>query len=361
MRKNDCCAILVNFFGADETAEAAHSLSKDAPDAQILIVDNSADADEFTRLTKSVPASARILNAGANLGFGRACNLAWVATEAPYVFFINPDVRILPGCTEALVQVLESDTSLAAVAPRQYLDSKCQWQLPPAWLPTAVRSWSYEAAMRHPQYAKRLARAQRAENFQLWTARSPVVQRALSGGALMLRRSALGGLELPFDPGFFMYFEDSDLCLRLRRRGRRMAVVPDATAVHSWRNLPHKAPLMERSASVYFEKHWPAGQRHWLERAEALIREPFTLPPGGWQYEAVVDSRVAVPAFWHKGWMLELSPSPMMQPAIGCIGSGPEVFVDSAVLDAFCGAPVFGRLSGVPLDDICKAMLLRWF
>lgn len=358
MSMQRCVAVLVNYFGAEDIAQAVHSIVQDAADCEVLVVDNSADAAEFARLADLLPASVRLLDAGANLGFGQACNLAWQQTQTPLVFFVNPDVRLLPGCMAALRAALQVQPGWVAVAPQQFLDAACQWRLPPAWLPTALRAWTHEVAMRQPRAARRLAQAQRAENWRLWSATPAVAQRALSGGALMLRRSALADDELPFDPRFFMYFEDSDLCLRLRRRGQAMAVVPAARAVHAWRNLPHKGPLMERAAPVYFDKHWPPGQRPWLDKAGAQ-GEPLALP-GGWAHQVCDGAAVAVPADWHNAWLLELSPSPLLQPAVGLLGIGALATVPQAVRESFCGAPLFGRLSGLPLQSIDSARWLRW-
>lgn len=346
-----CAIVLVNWFGAEDIAQAARAAQLDAPQARIIVVDNSANAAEHQRLHALLGQHApgtQLLDAGANLGFGRACNLAFASTAAPFVFFVNPDVRLQRGCTAALVQALQADAGLAAVAPRQFLDSRCQWYMPPAWLPTAVRAWVHEHALRDARAWQRLGRAVRAENLRLWTAHAPVPQRALSGGALMLRRSALAPGEEPFDARFFMYYEDSDLSLRLRRSGQRLAVVPAARAIHAWRNLPHKDGLMRAGGQVYFDKHWPAGAAGtpdpWLARASALAATtpdfdpPFTVHAG---------ARIDIPPAWQGGWLLELSPSPLLQPCIGLIAAGAQALVPREVLQAFGPAQVHGRLSAL--------------
>ena len=340
-------AVLVNYFSAPDIAQAAQSVLQDAPGTQVLVVDNSANAAEHQRLCALLPPGAQALDAGANLGFGRGCNLGWQASKADHVFFVNPDVQLLgPGCIRTLVQALQADAGLAAVAPRQFLDPRCQWHLPPAWLPTALRAWVSERVQRDARHAPRLARAAQAENLRLWQARAPIDQRALSGSALMLRRSALAPDELPFDPQFFMYYEDSDLCLRLRRAGWRMAVVPAARAIHAWRNAPHKQPLMEQGGQVYFQKHWPAGAQHpWLARAAQQASRPASTLPA-WQ--PLSQPWLDVPPAWHSGWLLEASPSPLLQPAIGLLAAGARASLPPAVLQAIAGATLYARLSPLP-------------
>lgn len=353
-------AVLVNYFGAPDIAQAARSVLADAPEAEVLVVDNSADTAEHQRLGALLPAGARLIDAGANLGFGRACNLAWASTAAPFVFFVNPDVQLVGGgCTAALVQALQADPGLAAVSPRQFLDNRCQWYMPPAGLPTAVRAWAHERALRESDIWQRLGRAARAENLRLWTAREPIPQRALSGGALLLRRAALAPEGLPFDPQFFMYYEDSDLCLRLRQAGWRLAVVPAARAVHTWRNQPHKHALMHAGGRVYFGKHYARGPGlAWLERADAVAVTPPGMFPG-----CVLETPwVDVPPAWQAGWLLELSPSPLLQPAIGLIAAGSKARIPAAVSESFCTSPLYGRLSALTDNGNLRAeaLVMRW-
>ena len=354
-----CCAVLVNYLGAAETAAAALAVLIDAPGIRVLVVDNSHDAAEHALLQALLPRTVEVLDAGSNLGFGRACNLAWLASQEEFVLFVNPDVRLQPGCTAALVDAMGADPTLAAVAPRQYLDSACRWHLPPAWLPTPIRAWSHEKALRDSRAWHRLAMAARAEGLRLWLAKdAPVVQRALSGGALMLRRAALPQGEEPFDPRFFMYYEDSDLCMRLRRRHLRLAVQPQAGAVHAWRNLPHKTQLMNDAAAVYFAKYDPSGTSTWNARARALAALPVRT--AAWPAFAPWPTHgVHLPTSWHGGWALELGLSPLLQTVLARIGAGPVVEEPLDALAQLGGAAVYGRLG--PLHSSGdEALYFHW-
>lgn len=339
-----CCAVLVNYFGAVDTAGAALSVLGDAPDTSLVVVDNSNDQDEHTLLRSLLPRAAHVIDAGENLGFGGACNLAWKNREEEFMLFVNPDVRLLPGCVSALTALLARLPSVAAVAPRQYLDAACQWLLPPAWLPTALRAWTHEKALRNGRGWRRLALAARAEHLQLWQADSALQQRAVSGGVFMLRRDALSPGEDPFDPRFFMYFEDSDLCMRLRMRGAVVMVEPAAKAVHAWRNLPHKAPLMAEAAATYFAKYDPAGCSPWHAKARQLTSAPPD--PGAWPVfnDWPTDQGMRVPVALQSGWLLELALSPLFQTVIGRFGSGGVIEEPTDVLALLGAAEVFGRL-----------------
>ena len=337
-----CSAILVNFHGAADTAAAARSAIEGTPGLEVLVVDNSADDVEFNSLKQLLPSEARLLRASHNLGFGRACNLAFNASDADFVFLVNPDVKILPGCISSLIAELQRDCRIGAVAPRQYLDDACQWLLPPSWFPTTMRAWATEVALKDRVHARRLSRALRAESSRYWTASQALVQRALSGGAMLIRRSAIGPSDELFDPRFFMYFEDSDLCVRLKRSGYLLEMLPRAEAVHRWRNQPHKAALMADGAAVYFDKHQGATNR-WQEKSARMAPLP-SLRPLLEEYRVFPCEGLVVPKEWESGWLLELSPSPLLSPSIGRLGAGSRVDFPHEALASFEGAIVFGRL-----------------
>lgn len=346
-----CCAILVNYRGAAEIAAAVESVWADAPGIEVRVVDNSDDDAEWALLQSLLPRFVHLHRAEGNIGFGRGCDLAVRASSADCFFLVNPDVRLVPGCTAALADALARDTTLGAVAPRQFLDAALQWRLPPSWLPTAVRAWATERARREPAIRRKIRHATGAEALRYWQVRQvPLRQRALSGGAVMVHRRALDAEGKLFDPRFFMYFEDSDLCMRLRRRGWGMAMVPGAKAVHAWRNAPHKQGLMEAAAAAYFGKHY--ADDRWLQKARQLQhtppdpmgdpRQPFVRTANG--------MALAVPDALQTAWVLELSPDPLRQICIGHLGTGARAFVSYTTLEHFGASSVFVRLRGSRLD-----------
>ena len=343
-----CCAVLVNYRDAAEVAAAVQSVLDDEPGIEVRVVDNSDDDAEWDRLQSLLPPTVHSHRGQGNIGFGRGCNLAVRASSADCFFLVNPDVRLVRGCTAALMDVLAADATLGAVAPRQFLDAALQWRLPPSWLPTAVRAWATERARREPAIRERVRRATGAEALRSWQARhAPLRQRALSGGALMVHRRVLDAGGDLFDPRFFMYFEDSDLCMRLRRQGWGMAMVPGALAVHAWHNAPHKQGLMEEGAAIYFSKHY-AGDR-WLHKSHQLQH----VPPSPLGDDEQPGERTAggmaldVPAALQQGWVLELSPDPLRQISVGHLGTGARAFASYQTLAHFGEGTVFVRLRSI--------------
>ena len=349
----DVTCIVVNYFCSKLTLEAVRSFHSQCPDGRIVVVDNSADESEQLILSEGLPANAQLIVQSQNIGFGGACNLALIYCDEPMVLLINPDVILMSDCVAHLREALASDPELGAVSPMQFWDRSFRWMLPPAWLPTGIGQWTLSAAHRNRRTARRLSRAYHSIALKLWSAgsESVVEQRALSGGAMMLRREAVATLGLLFDPTYFMYYEDSDLCLRFRRKGWKLAIARSALVVHEWTHSEAKIAMMETSQAQYFEKNF-SGQGQWETRLQRAVREsPLDglLPAKKLAYGTAA---LPVPKDWQAGWVLEAGPSPLLIPALGFIGSGASADIDWSLMRRMGETShIFLRLC--PLDSSC--------
>lgn len=362
-------AILVNYFGHADIAQAVLSLQADVPDLDIIVVDNSKHAEEAAALQTalSLAKPVTVLTAPDNLGFGQACN--WAAAmrpEAAFYWLVNPDVRVLPGCLAALLEAMEAHPRLGAVAPLQFLDQDQTLIFSPSWRPTALGMWASEVAQRQPRAWQRYTAAVGAESRRVLQAKqdndrgktvAPLPQRALSGAIVLLRRQALAQIGGLFDPRYFMYYEDSDLCLRLRRGGWGMALVPYARALHLWTMGGHKAGLMAQAAPVYFNTHF--AHSRWMALAAHAAQQPGWIHPHHPLWPQAQHK--LVPTAWQRGWMLELSPQPLLLPSVLLAGEGTRLEWPKAALAAVQGAPLWARLSPLNAQDAAGFYPSLWW
>lgn len=235
--------------------------------------DSSAVARRYTPDVLSLP----------NPGFGAAINeAARCAPEADAYFLLNPDCRITAPDYAALTSAL-TDPALGAVAPlMRYPDGRYGVSAGPEpsmakeWLaalradhlvPKGVKSLLARSALlrgRLPMLAYLDTGPGRAVNRVSW----------VSGFCMLVRGEAfraVGG----FDPGFFMYFEDVDICRRLRAAGWAVASVGLSVAEHKESTSSAavgKRGLYRSGMSVYFAKHGTRGQRL---SAQVLRRLPI--------------------------------------------------------------------------------------
>ncbi len=196
---------------------------------------------------------------GRNLGYGGAANVGAAGAREPWLLVANPDIRFSPGSVDVLIEAAEA------------------WPKAGAWGPAILTPQGdlYPSARALPSLGRGIGHALAGWWWPSnpWTAsyrrerEAPVEGEAgwLSGSCLLLRREAfeqVGG----FDPDFFMYFEDVDLCDRLGRAAWASVYVPTAVVEHGGGHATKRAPkLMLRahhsSAYRYLARRYP-GARH---------------------------------------------------------------------------------------------------
>lgn len=251
--------ILVNYFMSADLKLALDRL-RNWRRGTVWIVDNSCDATEgaaLKKLARDCP-TVRILTAAENLGFGRGCNWAWALSVAPHVLLLNPDAQIEPTDIKRLSARLSRQSDLGAVSPLTYWNPEQSFLLP---APSNQSPWTHALSAlstRMPGLTRQLAARMVCRTRSSGRHGAGLVDvKMLAGALLMLKRRAVeacGGL---FDPTYFMFFEDADLCLRLRKGGFGLAIDGSCRAVHTYRHKAYKAGLMAQSQSIFFRQHYP--------------------------------------------------------------------------------------------------------
>jgi len=158
-------------------------------DLPVLVVDN-ASPDETLAVVRAVrPATEMIANAR-NLGFGAACNLGLDGVRTEFALLANPDARLTEAAVAALVAAAEAHPGHRLVAPL-LMDGEGR----------PIRSWNVAQPRR--------GLLPRNRDAEPWPEGPTCV--AFASGACLLLRPADG---LRFDEGFFLFYEDDDLCAR---------------------------------------------------------------------------------------------------------------------------------------------------
>ncbi len=309
---------IVNYFSAADVRRCLGQLGAWGH-GTVWLIDNSQDAAELASLRECTQSLSwvRLIDAGANLGFGRACNLAFARSTAPLFLLLNPDARVAPADLLALAQAMHDDPRLAAASPRIYWNEARTFLLPQAFAQTPWTAIGQALGSRSRGLTRWVADRYLAAQRQRMASSSPFEADFLAGAVMMLRRDAVqsaGGL---FDPDYFMFFEDSDLSLRLRRAGWRLAIVPAASAVHEYRHKPFKADMMAHSRSQYYRKRyaWFHRMSGGLARVDRLARP---VPVGRW-FETLPSPCRTLAEFTcatRAAGVIAFSPSLLMMPAI---------------------------------------------
>ena len=191
---------------------------------EILVVDN-ASADSYPGRCVALSPMVRVLRSEENLGFSAANNRAIRASRGQYVLILNDDALLNKGSLRLMIERLESSPGLAAVGPK-FLnpDGSPQKGFTNACFPQ-LRHIVCQILMLEPLLER-----------NAWTRDALTVCRNpeksgeaehLAGACLLARREALDAIGL-FDEGFYYFYEDVDLCFRLRRAGWGVVYLAEA-------------------------------------------------------------------------------------------------------------------------------------
>ena len=241
----DISVVITAFNQYDLTIQTLLHLSGSAGASfEVILVDN-ASLDETRHIERHVKGLRLIRNAG-NAGFLLATNQGIAAARGRYVLMLNNDVIVPPNALQRAMQRLERDAGIGAVGGK-IVRTHGQLQEAGCILFSNGSSLGYgrDADPFDPQYD-----FVRDVDY-------------CSGVFLMLPRGVLaelGGLDADYAPA---YYEETDLCVRIWKRGLRVVYDPNVVIIHlefgSSRNPDAPRALMRRNRDVFVEKH-----REWL-------------------------------------------------------------------------------------------------
>ncbi len=225
-------AVIVNYNTGPDLRLALQSIVDEMAGAAWdgVVVDN-ASSDDSAAIAEEFAPQVRLLRNRVNVGFGSGVNQGVRASSAPLVLVMNPDCRLTAGSLAAMRAELEAHPQCAIVGPR-VLDPDGSVQGSARGDPDMLTGlFGRTGALRRllpwlPVSTRNVVSAGVVPDG----ARS-VIADWVSGACMLIRREAftsVGG----FDERYFLYWEDADLCRRLRARGYHVRYVPGADVVH---------------------------------------------------------------------------------------------------------------------------------
>lgn len=201
--------------------------SIDGEDAhEVIVVDNGSTDGSVAMVSADFPQVKLLVNAE-NTGYGAAANQAIAACRADYLLLLNSDTLLQPNSAQALRAYLDAHPRVAVVGPRLL---NADGTLQPSCYPFPSPGHLF---LEESLLGRGVARLPGLRERYLRTWRHDKARPApwVLGAALAIRRAAfaqVGG----FDPEYFMYYEEIDLCYRLRGQGWEVHFAPVTTVVH---------------------------------------------------------------------------------------------------------------------------------
>ena len=194
--------IIVHFNTPDILKQCIDSIYKYCSDTSVetIIVDNHSQLRPIT-INQSDYINCKIIYNKSNLGFSCANNIGAQIANGKYLFFVNSDTLFESNLLQSCKAEIELDIDTGIVGPRLLNeDRSIQY---------------YGSAISHFKYR---GYSKRSVPF-------------LSGAAMFIRKKDFENLK-GFDEHFFFYNEDVDLCIRMKRTGKKLIYLPETTLVH---------------------------------------------------------------------------------------------------------------------------------
>lgn len=262
--------VVVNYNAGQALVRCLDSVFAAARDMRlrVFVVDNRS-TDGSARMAKGSHPEITLIENHENVGFGSAANQGIDAGSAPWIFALNPDAAISHGTFREFLALADRSPRVGAIGVLVRDPDGVIY-------PSARKIPTFAEAAGHALLGPLLRdnRFSRAYTMDDWDRTSEREVDWVSGSCMFLRRSVIelvGG----FDPRFFMYAEDADLCTRIRGARFKVLFAPVMEVVHD-RGLStrgSKRMIWEHSRSIYryFEKHHAKGWRRVLLPPARLV------------------------------------------------------------------------------------------
>jgi len=219
--------------------------------ANVVVSDNGSTDGSRDFIRERYGARVTIVENDANLGFGAACNRAFVKTSAPYAFLLNPDAELKDYSLANVVAFMDTKPRCGIAGSRTYnYDGTIQQSCGEfdTWAGAFLRSSAWGEL---PPF-RRFANGAGLRDFQY--DRPQRVDLAI-GAALAIRRVLFDEIGM-FDERFFLYHEEVDFAKRAAAAGWETWFVPTSEAVHEGMGSAKGQYNVEARKQVSRRKYW---------------------------------------------------------------------------------------------------------
>lgn len=229
---------------------------------EIVVVDNHSSDRTLEMLQHEFPDVIVIAN-GHNVGFSRANNQGWQKSRGQYVCFLNPDTEMISDPFAALINYLRHHPQAGVIGPK-LLNADRSHQLSVRSFPTFTDQAFILLKLR---WLGKVVPSLRKYQFSPESrAIEPVTVDQVMGACMVMPRTVLadGG---SFDEGYWIWFEEVDLCRRLKNKGLEVVYYPQAEIIHlGGQSFAQHVSVMKqlwlmKSLGRYANKFWSAQAR----------------------------------------------------------------------------------------------------
>lgn len=220
--------IIVNYNTTELVLQAIESIKEYVKDTacEIIVVDNDSEDKSIKASLVNEP-DVKLICLEENKGFGIANNVGFKESEGKYIFLLNSDAYLIEKDTVSkMIKYLENHDDVGCVGSN-LIDSNGMPNISYGNF-LSVEKVLHDFGLRIKTYDYYQANLVTAKVCDV---NEPTYVDYVSGASMMIKRSVIDNLGL-FNPKYFMYFEDQDLCFRYLKNGYKSVILPDAKIVH---------------------------------------------------------------------------------------------------------------------------------
>jgi GT2 family glycosyltransferase len=229
MTSTEVSILIVSYNTREMTLEAIRSAREQTRARHEFIVVDNASTDGSAEAIAAEFSDIKLLPEAQNHGFARANNLAARAARGRFLLLLNPDTVVLEGAIDRLLAFANRNPEARiwggrTLSPDGSLDPASCWGAMTLWSLTC-QATGLSSMFRNSAYLN-------PEGYGGWARDAERPVDIVSGCFFLIERNfweQLGG----FNPTYFMYGEEADLCLRAKALGARPHITPDAQIIHS--------------------------------------------------------------------------------------------------------------------------------
>jgi GT2 family glycosyltransferase len=248
----DLSIIIVSYNVRDYLLKCLASIQQHIAgvDYEVIVVDNDS-SDGSADAVAAAFSNVMLVRSPSNLGFAKGNNLGYEKSSGGFVLLLNPDTEIKANAISETLSFMKKEPRAGIAACRIVgSDGKLQKSIHPFTTVLRNIAWAlFIDRFLFPEHRK-------SHYYQS----APFSVDSVSGAFMLVRRSALGDGPL-LNPDYFMYSEEKDLCLRLKRAGWDTWFVPGAEIIHYGGKSTSQMPLpmfleLQKSQVLFFRNFY---------------------------------------------------------------------------------------------------------
>ena len=225
----DIAIIIINYNSSKLTQECIDSIIEKTSltiNFQIIVVDNCSEKEDYLSLKQFCDSHSfknlQLIRSKINTGFGGGNMTGHHFANAKYIAFVNNDTLFLNDCLSILKLAIEKDENIAVVGGQSYTE-----------IGKRMMAFDHFASISKELFGRDFLEKINPKKYpkRKLEYTKPIKVNYVQGSFMLIRTSIfneVGG----FDTNIFLYYEETDLCIRLEKLGKTSYLIPEARYIH---------------------------------------------------------------------------------------------------------------------------------